>query len=186
MSIADYKQCLSPSDEVPYYNEPQNDSEFPSKERNSEIPAKKTSVLPILITAHRKGINVQDYHFISERTSFRKIAMDNEDYVIGVKRFGKTIFLRRYDDRATDMSDEGHRFERMCIPNYKHDSAFHLMVEGQFDTLRTLIAAQTDAIDENTGDALELKSRLNGTDIARPADCWLQSFLSKFTNLADE
>ena len=185
-SIRQYDKCVLKTLEIPYYKQPQLNSMFPPKSSNSIIPQpKNTSLLPLLITAHRNKIPINKYHFISERNSFLKIAMNKEDYVVGVKRIGSTLFLRRHDDRHVDLNDQGHRFEQMCISDYHHKASFHQLVEGNIGILKTLITAETDAVRRQTHQTIELKSRLNRNDISRPIDCWLQAFLSKFTKLSE-
>ena len=183
-SISQYEQCISQTLQIPYYQSPKRNSTFPPKSPNSIIrQPKNTSLLPLLITTHRNKVPICKYDVISERNSFRKIAMNNEDYVVGVKRIGATLFLRRQGDRHVDLSDVGYRFEKMCIPDYSHDSSFRQLVEGNIGTLKTLITAETDAVRRRSKKTLELKSRLMRNDIRCPLDCWLQAFLSKFTIL---
>lgn len=178
MDIPGYGSCVLRGLQVPYYRKPEVHSLFPwpSRVRVHRQP-KKTSLLPLLITAQRNWIDIRHYDVISERNSFRKIAMNNENYVVGVQRIGRTLFLRRHDERHVDRNNVGYRFERMCRPAYRLDAQFYLMVERSIGNLRTLITAETDAVCEQTKQPLELKSRLRTNKINQPLDCWLQAFL---------
>jgi hypothetical protein len=139
-SIAEYKQCVTIPPPKPYYNKPPPNSRFPDRSpRYGIIEPKPSSPLPLLITAHRKDVDVRQYDIVSGRRSFRKIAMNNEDYVVVVQKFGSTIFLKHYRDKKIDMNDEGHRFERMCISDYRLNASYHQLIEGHIGTLTTLI-----------------------------------------------
>jgi hypothetical protein len=116
-SIKNYDQCVTISAQIPYFKEPTLNSMFPHRSSNSLISLQEySSLLPLLITAHRNDVNIHQYDIVSERTSFRKIAMNNKDYIVGVMKFGSTLFLRRHGDYIADRSDVGYRFERMCTP----------------------------------------------------------------------
>jgi hypothetical protein len=179
-NIRAYEQCMTIPPNIPYYRQPNPNTEFPRQLSNRCIPQPDySSLLPLLIAAYRKNINIGDYNIISERNSLRKLAMNNEDYVIGVQRFGPTLFLRRYDHRIVNMNDYGHRFEQMCTPNYHLTANYYQLVEGCFGNLRTLITAETDAISEQN-EAIELKCRsdpnIPENDLSQ---YWLQAFLGK-------
>jgi hypothetical protein len=105
--------------------------------------------------------------------------MNNENYTIGVVRFGSTIFLRRYDTyRTIDKNDIGYRFEQMCTPNSYLDGNYLQLIEGKIGTLKTLIIAEVDGIERRTGQSIELKCHKNSGN-QHQQDRWLQAFLSK-------
>ncbi|UJR18021.1 hypothetical protein I4U23_004922 [Adineta vaga] len=108
--------------------------------------------------------------------SLRKIAMNNENYVIGVKRIGSTLFLRRHDKRLINKNDVGFRFEQMCRPNYHLDAEYKLLVEGCFGNLRTLITAEADAVCKPHR-TMEFKSRLDSNHINQPANCGVSTVI---------
>ena len=176
-SIKQYERCVHRTLEIPYYIKPELNSKFPSPKKMAVFVQRNVSLLPILITAHRNDIDILQYDIVSERNSFRKIAMNDEDYVIGVERFGRTLFFRRYDDRKTNLNDQGHLFEQMCTVQYDNQTSYHHLVEGNIGALKVLISAEIDAVDRATGEPIELKSRINSTHIRDPYDCWLQVFL---------
>lgn len=178
-SVKQYEKCVSTANQIPYYKKPALNIEFPDYKPKAVFIQRNVSLLPILISAHRNNVNIFQYDIISERNSFRKIAMNNSDYVIGVEKIGRTLFLRRYDNRITNLNDQGHRFEQMCTVDYNGDASYHHLIEGNIGSLKTLISAETDAVDQVTGQAIELKSRLNSNIIRDPGDCWLQAFLGK-------
>ena len=181
MSIPEYNQCVLRTLQVPYYKKPNVNIMFPSQSHRRIFgQPKKISILPLLIIAQRNQVSIQNYDIISERNSFRKIAMNNENYVIGVKRIGTTLFLRRHDQRSVNKNDVGSRFEQMCRPNYRLNAEFKLLVENYIGNLRTLITAETDVVCEQTNQPIELKSRLNTNKISQPIDRWFQAFLSQF------
>jgi hypothetical protein len=179
-NVRAYEQCMTIPPNIPYYRQPNPNTGFPHHSHNLIPQPDYSSLLPLLIAAHHNNIDIGQYNIISERNSLRKLAMNNEDYVIGVQRFGPTLFLRRYDHRIVDMNDYGHRFEQICTPNYHLAANYYQLVEGHFDNLTTLITAETDAISEQNGEAIELKCRLN-PDIPQNdlSQYWLQAFLSK-------
>jgi hypothetical protein len=79
------------------------------------------------------------------------------------------------------MGNIGHRFEQMCTPNYHPRATYHRLVEGYIGDLRTLIAAEIDAISEGNGVAIELKCKSDDNmSIETRCDYWLQAFLGKF------
>jgi hypothetical protein len=181
-----YKQRVNTPPIIPYYNRPAPNSEFPHGVANANIRQPPyTSLLPLLIAAHRNSIDIDQYDIISERNSFRKIAMNTEDYVVGVQKLGRTLFLMRHDRRTVNMNDPGHRFEQLCTPDYNLRASYHQLIQGRIGNLRTLIKAETDAISRANGEAIELKCRRTNLDIPDQywRDYWLQAFLGKFDNL---
>ncbi|CAF1198137.1 unnamed protein product, partial [Rotaria sp. Silwood1] len=184
-NINAYDRCITIPPKIPYYKEPNQDTLFPSRLPNQRIPQPEyTSLLPLLIAAGRNDINIGQYNIISERNSLRKIAMNNENYVVGLQKFGSTLFLRRYDRRIVDMNDFGHRFEQMCTPDYHLKANFYQLIEGRFGNLTMLITAETDAICKRNGEAIELKCRSN-LDIPKEImrQYWLQAFLGEVTTI---
>ncbi|CAF4038197.1 unnamed protein product [Adineta steineri] len=179
LNIYQYEKCILEKLQIPYYNQPKLNSKFPHRIHNGVIPqARKTSILPILIMAQRYKVDIHKYDIICERNSLRNIAMNKNLYVMGVKKIGKTFFLRRHDKRFVDKNQAGYRFEQMCIREYNSSTCFKQLVEGNIGTFKTLITAETDAIDEQTHQGIELKSRYNSIDIYDQEDSWLQTFLS--------
>jgi hypothetical protein len=180
-NIRAYEQCITIPPNIPYYREPNPNIKFSRQSPNGRIHQPDySSLLPLLIAADRNNINIRQYNIISERNSLRKLAMNDKDYVIGVQKFGPTIFLRRYDRRRVNMNDYGYQFEQMCTPNYDLTANYFQLVEGRFGNLRTLITAETDAIYEQNEEAIELKCRLNPNIPENDSSqYWLQAFLSK-------
>ena len=183
--IQGYEQCMTIPAELPYYRQPNPDTQLPSQSPNRVIPQPEyTSLLPLLIAAHHYNINLNQYQVVSERNSLRKISMSDEDYVVGVQKFGPTLFLRRYDHRFVNRNDYGYRFEQMCTSGHDLQANYFQLIEGHVGDLRTLITGETDAVDEQDGQAIELKCLLNG--ILREQDCnryWLQAFLGGVTTI---
>ncbi|CAF1299638.1 unnamed protein product, partial [Adineta steineri] len=178
-NIEAYEKCTMVHAKAPCYREPYRDEEFPPILTNLVIRQPSyVSILPLLISARHNKVNIQDYHIISERYSFRKIAMNKEDYVISVQKIGNTVFLRRHDERPDTMNDVGHRFERLCMPDYNIEASYYQLIEGNIGNLRTLISGETDAVVENEH-AIELKcskrDTMNSNYLDQP---WLQTFLS--------
>ncbi|CAF1349483.1 unnamed protein product [Adineta steineri] len=178
--IAEYEKCITVHAKAPYYREPYYDNQLPPKLTNLVIRQPfYASILPLLISARHNKVNIENYHVVSERNSFRKITMNNEDYVISVQKFGNTVFLRRHDERSDTMDDVGHRFERLCTPDYKNEASYYQLIEGNIGNLRTLISGETDAVVENEH-AIELKcSTYNNLYWKYLDQNWLQTFLSK-------
>lgn len=178
-NIDAYEQCMRTSRSMPYYTQPEPGAALPPRvSRRSISQPKYSSLLPLLIAAHRNAIHIDQYQVVSERHSLRKIAMNDEDYVVGVQKFGQTLFLRRYGYRRVNMDDSGHRFEEMCTPNYRLKAYHYQLIEGQLDNIKTLITAETDAVDRQNHQAIELKCRINGDVPAHDrSQYWLQAFL---------
>jgi hypothetical protein len=180
LNIQYYRNCLVIPGEIPYFVSPRLPSYLPPKQQNTFVRQPRfTSLLPLLLTAQHFGVDIRQYDIVSERNSFRKIAMNNENYTIGVVRFGSTIFLRRYDTyRTIDKNDIGYRFEQMCTPNSYLDGNYLQLIEGKIGTLKTLIIAEVDGIERRTGQSIELKCHKNSGN-QHQQDWWLQAFLSK-------
>ncbi|CAF4565686.1 unnamed protein product, partial [Rotaria sp. Silwood2] len=184
-NINAYDRCIAIPPKIPYYKEPNQDAIFSSRLPNQRIPQPEyTSLLSLLIAAGRNDINIGQYNIISERNSLRKIAMNNENYVVGVQKFASTLFLRRYDRRIVGMNDFGHRFEQMCTPDYHLKANYYQLIEGRFGNLTMLIKAETDAICKRNEEAIELKCRSN-SDIQKDVkhQYWLQAFLGGVTTI---
>ena len=182
-NIHAYEECMRTSLSIPYYRQPEPGSELPPTRPKRCIPQPQySSLLPLLIAAHRNDINIDQYQVVSERHSLRKIAMNNEDYVVGVQKFGQTLFLRRYDCRRVNMNDHGYRFEEMCTPHYRLKADYYQLIEGCFGNIRTLLTAETDAVDRENGQAIELKCRVNeNLSTEDRSQYWLQAFLGKLS-----
>ena len=183
-SIQAYEQCIGIYPSIPYYTQQKPGSKLPPMRRKRRIPQPKySSLLPLMIVAQRNDINIDYYQVVSERHCLRKIAMNSEDYVVGVQKFGQTLFLRRYDCRRVNMNDHGYRFEEMCTPHYRLRAGYYQLIEGRFRNIRTLITAETDAIDRQNGQAIELKCRVNENVSAQDrSKYWLQAFLGKLSS----
>jgi hypothetical protein len=181
LSIDDYRRCLVIPGEVPYFIAPPLHSYFPREQPHSFIKQMKlTSILPLLITAQHARIDIRQYDIISERNSFRRIAMNNENYTIGVVKFGSTVFLRRYDTYTSiNRNDIGYRFEQMCTTGTYLDGNYFQLIEGHIGSLRTLITGEIDTIDQQNGQSIELKCCKKNGD-REQQDWWLQAFLSKY------
>jgi len=133
------------------------------------------------MTAHQAGVDVQQYNVVSERNSFRKLAMNNEDFVITVVLFDSTLFLRRYANyRAINKNDPGYRFEEMCTTTmYNLEGDYHQLIEGQIGDLRILMLGETDAIRRGNGESIELKCHRPNPSKSLQHDWWSQAFLSE-------
>jgi hypothetical protein len=159
-NVKQYERCVGIPAVIPYYREPLANASFPRQFAHSTVRQPEgASLLPLLIAARFSGVNIDQYDVVSERNSFRKIAMNNEDYVISVQKRGRTLFLRRHDRRTMNMRAMGHRFEEMCRPQYQLKATYHRLIEGRVGGLRTLITAETDAVSEGNGDAVEVECR---------------------------
>jgi hypothetical protein len=181
LNVQYYRRCLVIPGEIPYFTPPTLNSYFPPELPNSIVVQPRfTSVLPLLLTAQQFGIDIRQYDIISERNSLRRIAMNNENYTIGVIRFGSNLFLRRYDTyRSIDKNDIGYRFEQMCTTGNHLDGNYLQLVAGQISSLKTLIIAETDAMERQTGQSIELKCQKKSSGSHNQQDWWLQAFLSK-------
>ncbi|CAF4119648.1 unnamed protein product [Adineta steineri] len=178
--IPAYKKCTIIPARIPYYKKPKDGVAFPAEIPNLVIHQPDyVSILPLLISARHYQVDIQEYDIISERNSFRKIVMNNENYVISVQKIGSTVFLRRHDEHPDAMNSFGHRFERLCTPGYITKASYYQLIDGNIGKLRTLISAETDAVITNEH-AIELKcstySNMNWNYLDQP---WLQTFLSK-------
>lgn len=180
-SIQGFLGCMPTPVQVPRYRKPSLGAEFPPAPIQRVIrQSPYASILPILIATNRAQIDIQRYDVVSERNSFRKIATNSQRYVISVQKCGRTLFLRRHDDRLINLQDFGYRFEQLCTPDYDLHANYYQLIEGRLGDLTTLISAETDAVaaDEQP---IELKCKLNGMLHPRDRlDFWLQAFLSKF------
>jgi hypothetical protein len=187
-SIINYDPCVRTPPQTPYFDQPVSNSIFPRRQRSHNPPISEpeyTSLLPLLINAHRNNVEIHQYDIISERNSFMKISRNKEDYVLSVMKFGSTLFLRRHHDDGIRENDVGRRFERMCTPGYHLTASYNQLIEGHMGNLRTLIIAETDAVSRENGKAIELKCRSN-QGIRQRRDCWLQTFFGKINNLDQE
>ncbi|CAF1299658.1 unnamed protein product [Adineta steineri] len=178
-NIKAYEECTTVPGIIPYYWRPKGNEALPPETQNVVIRQPSyVSILPLLISARHYKVDIQKYDIISERNSFRKITMNNEDYVISVQKFGNTVFLRRHDERPDTMNDVGHRFEQLCKPGYNINAFYYQLIEGNVDNLRTLISGETDAILENEH-PIELKCSEYDDIYWKYLDQhWLQTFLS--------
>ncbi|CAF0885665.1 unnamed protein product [Adineta ricciae] len=176
--VAAYAQAVTVPAKICKYKKPMADAVFPQVPAINIEEPEFVSILPLLIAARHHNVDIHQYHIVSERNSFRKIAMNNEDYVISVQKFRETLFLRRHDERNNNRSSIGHRFERLCTPTYDMNASYYQLVEGTIGNLRTLISAETDAVFDHE-DPVELKcSYSNHLADDRRSDVWLQAFLS--------
>jgi len=99
LDIVSYRNCLTvPANQFPYFTASSIDDYFPQENPNFIAQPRYTSILPLLITAQNAKIDFRRYDIVSERNSLRKTAMNKEEYVIGVVRFGRTLLLRRHDN----------------------------------------------------------------------------------------
>ncbi|CAF1343166.1 unnamed protein product [Adineta steineri] len=179
-NIKAYEECTTVPGTIPYYWRPKVNEALPPETQNVVIRQPSyVSILPLLISARHYKVDIQKYDIISERNSFRKITMNNEDYVISVQKFGNTVFLRRHDERPDTMNDVGHRFEQLCKPGYNINAFYYQLIEGNVDNLRTLMSGETDAILENEH-PIELKCSEYDDIYWKYLDQhWLQTFLNK-------
>ncbi|CAF1360293.1 unnamed protein product [Adineta steineri] len=175
-NIIDYDRCVRIPPQTPYFHKPELYSMFPRRSRRPRHhPPEYSSLLPLLIAAKRNNVAVDQFDIVSERNSFRKIAMNKGDYVISVMKFGSTLFLRRHDDKRGEWNNVGQQFERMCTPGYHRIGTYNQLIEGHIGNLRTIIVAETDAISIEDGKAIELKCRSN-QQIKDRHDSWIETF----------
>ncbi|CAF2107848.1 unnamed protein product [Rotaria magnacalcarata] len=182
LSVSNYRRCSVIPGQVPYYVPPLLPCPLPSDSRPNSRIVKPTlaSILPLLLTARQVRVDVRQYDFVSERNSLRKFMLNDEDYIISVMRFDNTIFLRRHAAYySIDRNDKGYRFEEMCTTTSNYlDGDYHQLTEGRIGELRTLILAETDAIKQENGEAIELKSHKNLSGKWMQHDWWSQAYLS--------
>ncbi|CAF1686932.1 unnamed protein product [Rotaria magnacalcarata] len=183
LSVSNYRRCSVIPGQVPYYVPPLLPCPLPSDSRPNSRIVKPThaSILPLLLTARQVRVDVRQYDFVSERNSLRKFMLNDEDYIISVMRFDNTIFLRRHAAyHSIDRNDKGYRFEEMCTTTSNYlNGDYHQLTEGRIGELRTLILAETDAIKQENGEAIELKCHKNLPGKWMQHDWWSQSYLSK-------
>ena len=183
-----YRDVLTiPAGQIPIYTVPQINNSFPAGNADNIDPLVPASLLPILIPAQDVGVDFRLYDIVSERNSLKKIGRNAEEYIIGVTRRGKTLFLRRYDDRQRnqndqqmDRNDPGHLFQQMCTPGYNLQAEYKHLIAGRIGTFQTLITAEIDVVSPDDGSFLELKSPLYDTSNLHLDDKWLQMFLGRF------
>jgi hypothetical protein len=182
LNIDEYRKCMILPGDTPYYDPPPLPTPLPDGPRDSRITKPiHSSIIPLLMTAHSADVDIRNYNFVSERNSYRKLAMNDEDFIITVVRFGSTLFLRRYADyREIDRNDSGYRFEQMCTTTSKNlDGDYHQLMDGRIGEFRILILGETDAIQRDNGQSIELKCCRVNPSKAMEHDWWLQTFFSK-------
>jgi hypothetical protein len=182
LDVSEYRRCIILPGQAPYYNPPPLPSPLPPGSSNSFITKPiHPSILPLLLTALHARVDVRQYHIVSERNSFRKLAMNDEDFVITVTRFDSTLLLRRYAAyNRIDRNDPGYRFEQMCTTNDGYyDGNYQQLIEGQIGELRTLMLGETDSIRRENRDSVELKCQRRDLAKSMEHDWWSQVFLSK-------
>jgi len=94
LNINAYRRCIILPGQPPYFDPPPLPSPLSPGSQNSHIVKPiHSSLLPLLMTARHAGVDVQQYNVVRERNSFRKLAMNDEDFVITVTRFDPTLFF---------------------------------------------------------------------------------------------
>jgi hypothetical protein len=84
LEIALYRNSLNQPNgiKIPNFTAPQLPVNFPPVHNLIPRQPKYTSLLPLLITAQSAKGNIRDYHIVSERNSFLKIAMNKKQYEV--------------------------------------------------------------------------------------------------------
>ena len=85
IDVAAYKQAVTVSAKICQYRKPMADAVFPQLPTLNIEKPEFVSILPLLIAAKRHQVDIRQYNIVSERNSFRKIAMNNEDYIISAE-----------------------------------------------------------------------------------------------------
>lgn len=166
---------------APYFKQPKLPSSLPSGPKKPLIyEVTYPSIVPLLLTANHCGVDTRSYHFISQRNSFRKLAMNDEKFVINAVRFGSTIFLRRFSRwRMVDKNNVGFSFEEMCTTKENSKSDYNQLIDGNIGKFRILMMGETDAINRGTGESIELKCQKSDPSKYNEYDWWLQAYLCK-------
>lgn len=182
LSVSEYRRCIVLPGRPPYYDPPPLPSSLPSGSSNSRINKPiHPSILPLLLTAHHARVDVRNYNIISERNAFRKLAMNDEDFVITVVRFDSALFLRRYPAyHGIDRNDPGYLFEQMCTTTDGSFNGDYLqLIEGQIGELKILMLGETDSIKRENNESIELKCHRRDLTKSMEHDWWSQAFLSE-------
>jgi hypothetical protein len=184
LAVQRYQQVITvPADRIPIFVAPNINQDFPQGTGEQIQEPENTSFLRLLIPMIHANVFFSNYNFICERNSLRRIGMNNEEYGMGVIRYGNTLLLRRYDHQISmNTNSPGIVFKRMCTPNYPPGAGYKKLIEGNIGNLRTLITAEIDAVSQENGKPIELKCKREGDD-RHFDDIWLQAYLSKFNNL---
>ena len=179
--MSEYRRCIVVPGRPPYYDPPPLPSSLPSGSSNSHIKKPiHSSILPLLLTAYHARVDVRNYNIISERNSFRKLAMNDEDFVINVVRFDSALFLRRYPTyKGINRNDSGYLFEQMCTTTDGSFNGNYLqLIEGRIGELKILMLGETDSIRRENDESIELKSHRKNLTKSMGHDWWSQAFLS--------
>lgn len=163
--------------QTPYFEPPNLPSTLPaSRKKKIIICPTYTSMLPLLMTAKHAGVDTQMYHFVTYRNSMRKLAMNDEDFVINVVRNDSTLYVRRFPAYKTkNISDVGYRFEEVCTTKSNSDFDFHQLLDGQIGKFKILMMAETDAVRRENNEAVELKVAKKWQH-----NWWLQAYLGEY------
>lgn len=166
---------------TPSFKQPTLPKRLPSvKKKNFSIEPQYPSLIPLLMTAKFSRIDIKRYDVVCQRNSIRKIAANDEDFVISVVRFNATLFLRRFaKNRVRNKNDVGFQFEDICTVKQRRKFDYNQLTEGQIGENRILMMGEVDAIRTENGDAIELKSKKSNVTNQDKAHWWLQSYLSK-------
>lgn len=189
LGIGAYRRCIYSPGQSPYFDPPPLPSYLPPADLQNPSILKPIhpSLLPLLMTAHRAGVDVHEYNVVSERNVLRKLAMNDEDFVITVVRFDSTLFLRRYASyHKINKNDRGYLFEQMCTSTGGSvNGSYHQLIEGRIGQLRILMLGETDAVRRENNESIELKCQSKAA-LSMKHEWWLQAFLSKlFTSKTD-
>lgn len=155
------------------------------KKKGIFVQPKYPSLIPLLMTAKFSKIDTSSYHIVTQRNSLRKLAMNDESFVLNVVRFGSTLYLRRFAKyRTVDKNNVGFRFEEMCTDpsNRKYD--FNQLIRSRIGQYEVLMMCETDAINERN-ESVELKCKKSDASKSDELDWWLQAHLSKYQQFKD-
>ncbi|XP_037042268.1 uncharacterized protein LOC119078705 [Bradysia coprophila] len=178
LDVKAFKGSVKIPGRAPFFRQPKLPQRVPAVSKPRMIVEPKyPSLTPILMTAHFSGINLRLYHVVSQRNSLRKLAMNDEDFVVNVVRFGSTLYLRRFlHYRTTDRNNIGFRFEEMCTGS-RENFDFNQLIDGRIGGYKILMMGKVETIRKGSGESIELKCQKHRANMADKVDWWLQAYL---------
>ncbi|KAG4070817.1 hypothetical protein HA402_011043 [Bradysia odoriphaga] len=148
LDVEAFKRSVKMPGQAPLFRQPKLPQRIPAlSKRKMVVEPKYPSLIPLLMTAHFSGINLRLYHVVSQRNSLRKLAMNDEDFVVNVVRFESTLYLRRFSQyRTSDKNNIGFRFEEMCVSGRKDNFDFNQLIDGKIGEFKVLMMGEVDTI----------------------------------------
>lgn len=185
LDVAAFQRITNLPGRAPRLQLPQLPQSIPavSEKRKFVVRPKYPSLIPLLMTAKFSGTDTRHYHVVAQRNSLRRIAANDEDFVINVVQFGTTLYLRCFPrHRVTNKNDVGFRFEEMCTVNGVSNVDFNQLIDGQIGKYKILMMCETDAINRPNGESIELKCKKDKVSKYHEHNWWLQAFLCKYNS----